>query len=60
MKTYLPMVVSLCLLFCRKLSKYEAQIKKGKDPSFVALVDAAMTACSALEVAARALLPDVV
>lgn len=59
MRTYMPMVVALCLLFCRKLQKYETQIKKGKTNEFKALVDTAMAACSALEVAAAALLNPV-
>lgn len=58
MRTYLPLVVSLCKLFCRTLNKYDAQIKKGKSPEFVALVETAKAACSALEAAAALLIPD--
>lgn len=57
MRTYLPMVVKLCLLLCRKLRQYETQIKKDKSTDFKNLFDAAIVACSALEVAAAALLP---
>jgi hypothetical protein len=57
MRTYLPLVVKLCLTFCRTLRRYEVQIKKDKTTEFKNLFDAAMVACQALEVAAAALLP---
>lgn len=60
MRTYMPLVVKLCLVFCRTLNKYDHQIKKGKSPEFIALVETAKNACSALETAAALLIPDVV
>ena len=57
MRTYLPLVVSICKVFCRTLNKYDAQIKKGKTPEFIALIETAKAACHALEVAADLLIP---
>ncbi len=59
MRTYIPLVVKLCLVFCKTLRKYEIQIKKGKTTEFKNLFDAAVVACSALEAVAAALLPTV-
>lgn len=50
-RTYLPRLVAIARLLCNYMRRYEAQIKGRLTAPQIALFDALLTACDALEAA---------
>lgn len=50
-RTYIPRMIAIARLLCNYMRRYEAQIKGRLTAPQIALFDALLTACDALEAA---------